>query len=142
MNGSTKNTVLVGIIVVCLVAAGVITYATRGRKGPDLSPFADETTWVLCRNPNCGESYEMNLKKYYEFRQKNADPRSPLPPALPCEVCRDPESVYRAVRCKCGHVFERNTVPADFADRCPECDYSQIEVDRREGVEARRASKE
>jgi hypothetical protein len=137
MNGSTKNTVLIGIIVASLVAAGVITYATRKNRGPDLSPYADQTTWVLCRNPNCGESYEMNLKKYFEFIEENADPRVPALPALPCEVCGDEESGYRAVKCKCGHVFERGTVSADFADRCPECGYSQIEVDRREAAEAR-----
>lgn len=139
MNGSTKNTVLLSIIVVCLVAAGVITWRTHGRRGPDLTPFADKTTWVLCRNEDCGASWEMNLKEYHEFIQKNADPRSLLPPPITCEQCSEP-SVYRAVRCaKCGAVFEMGTVTADFADRCPNesCGYSQIEVDRAEAAEAR-----
>ena len=137
MNGSTKNTVLLSIIVVCLVSAGVITCKTHGRRGPDLSVFADQTTWVLCRNENCGASWEMNLKEYHEFIQKNADPGSVLPPPITCEECGEP-SVYRAVKCKCGAIFEQGTVDADFADRCPECGYSQMEVDRREAAEARR----
>lgn len=139
MNGSTKNTALLSIIVVCLAAAGVITFKTRGRRGPDLSVFEDQTTWVLCRNENCGASWEMNLKKYHEFIQENADPRSLLPPPITCRECGEP-SVYRAVKCaKCDAVFEMGTVNADFADRCPNesCGYSQIEVDRREAAEAR-----
>ncbi|GAI55337.1 unnamed protein product, partial [marine sediment metagenome] len=79
-------------------------------QGPDLTPFKDMSTWLKCRNIDCGAAYEMNLEEYHMFIQKNADPRSPLPPPLVCKKCGEP-SVYRAVKCeKCGSVFERGTV--------------------------------
>jgi hypothetical protein len=107
-------------------------------EGPDLSVFADKSTWVICRNPQCKTAYEMNLKEYHEFIVEHADPRSMLPPAMTCSKCGEP-SVYRAVKCeKCGEVFEMGTVPADFADRCPKCAYSKIEQDRKRAAEARR----
>ena len=84
----------------------------------------------------------MDLKEYHTFIQKNADSSSFLPPPITCKKCGEP-SVYRAEKCaKCGAIFERGTVPADFADRCPKCGYSQTEVNRREAAEERRAAKE
>lgn len=106
--------------------------------GPDLEPFKDMSTWVMCRNPACKASYEMNLKEYFEYMEKHADPRSSRPPALACKKCGR-KSVFRAVKCeKCGLAFERGSVPADFADRCPQCSYSKIEEDRKKAAEARK----
>lgn len=137
MDEKTKKLIMAGVIVVCLVAAGVITCKAHRPKGPNLKPFKDKTTWVKCRNPACGAAYQMNLKEYYEYVQKHADYRSLLPPPLICQECGEP-SVYMAVKCpKCGDIFERGIVPADFADRCPNCGYSQIEWDRKKAAEVR-----
>ena len=104
-------------------------------------------TWVKCRA--CGVSWKMDLEEYHKFIQENADafgttpattmkririertaPRSNLPPPIPCPKCGEP-SGYRVVKCeKCGEIFERGTVPADFADRCPKCGHSHIEQER------------
>jgi predicted Zn-ribbon and HTH transcriptional regulator len=109
-----------------------------GSAGPDLEPFKDMSTWVKCRNPACGHAWEMNLKEYFKYVEKHADPRSTKPPALVCKKCGQ-KSVYRAVKCaKCGFTFERGTVPADFADRCPKCRYSKVEEDRKKAAEARK----
>ena len=109
----------------------------KSNEGPDLSVFADRSTWVMCRNPQCETAYEMNLKEYFEFIQEHADPRSLLPPPMTCSKCGEP-SVYRAVKCeKCGEVFEMGTVSADFADRCPQCGHSKIYQDRKRAAEAR-----
>jgi len=106
--------------------------------GPDLEPFKEQSTWVKCRNPACGHAWEMNLKEYFEFVEKNADPRSILPPPLTCPKCGE-SSGYRAVKCaKCGLVFEIGSVRADFADRCPKCRYSKTEQDRKKAAEARK----
>jgi len=141
MEGSMKKTIMLGVIVVCVVVAGAITLKTRRRKGPNLEPFKDKMTWVKCRNPECGEEYQMNLKEYFEFIQENQDPSTLAPPALTCKKCGEP-SVYRAVKCpKCGTVFEMGSIPHDFADRCPKCGYSQTEVDRKERAKARREGK-
>ena len=143
MEESRKKPVMLGVIVVCFVLAGVIYLKTRP-GGLGLEQFRGELTWVLCRNSECRHSWQMDLEEYHKFIQKNADPRSPLPPPITCKKCGEP-SVYRAVKCaKCEAIFERGTVPADFADRCPneECRYSQTAVDRTKAAEERRAAKE
>jgi hypothetical protein len=106
--------------------------------GLSLSPFKDKTTWVKCRNPQCGAEYEMNLKAYHEFIEKNIDPKKLAAPAMTCGKCGEP-SVYRAVKCgKCGMVFKIGSIPRDFGDRCPKCGYSQVEKDRERKKAARR----
>jgi len=122
-----------------IAAAAMMMQQQMGAsEGPNLEPFKDMSTWVTCRNPACKAAYEMNLKEYHEFIQANADPRSPMPPAMVCKKCRQ-KSVFRAVKCaKCGFVFERGTVLADFADRCPKCRYSKTEQDRKKAAEARK----
>ncbi len=141
MEESRKKPVMLGVIVVCFVLAGVVYLKTRPR-GIDYKPFRGKITWVLCRNSECGHSWEMDLAEYHKFIQKNADPRVPLAPPITCPKCGEP-SGYRAVKCaKCGAVFEEGTVPADFADKCPKCGYSQTAVDRKKAAEARRAAKE
>jgi len=109
----------------------------KSSKGPDLQPFKDKSTWVKCRNPQCGAEYQMNLKEYFEYMEEHADPGSLLPPPLVCKKCGQ-KSVYRAVKCeKCGFTFERGTVRADFADRCPKCGYSKVEEARKRARDAR-----
>jgi hypothetical protein len=140
MKGIAKNQVMIGVIVVCLVAAGAITFKNLGKKGPDLSPFKGQLTWVLCRNQECKHAYQMDLAEYYKFIVDNADPRSQLPPPITCPQCEEP-SAYKAVKCaKCEEIFEEGAVPKDFVDRCPneECGYSQKEVDRKEAAAKRR----
>ena len=140
MDEGTKKTVLIGVIGVCLVAAGAVYYSTRGPDRGIGSIDPDKTTWMLCRNPQCEHPFEMNLRKYFKYLTDNADPRVPVAPAVPCEKCGE-ESSYRAVKCaKCELVFERGAVLRGFSDRCPdeECGYSQTEVNRREAAAKRR----
>lgn len=141
MEESRKKPIMVGVIVACLVLAGIIFIKTRPPSGPNLKVFRYDTTWVKCRA--CGASYEMNLKKYHEFILEHADPTSLLPPALTCKECDEP-AVYRAVKCaKCELVFEVGTIPADFSDRCPnpDCGFSQKEADRKKAAEERAAKR-
>jgi hypothetical protein len=131
MEDSTKKTIMLGAIVVCLVVAGAITLKTRRRKRLNLSPFKDKTTWIKCRNDACGAEYEMNLKEYFEFIEENIDPKTLAAPPLTCKTCEEPSS-YRAEKCGgCGLVFEKGSIPRDFADRCPKCGYSQTEENRK-----------
>lgn len=142
MEESRKKPIMVGVIVVCFVLAGVIWYKSSVGGGPDLKQFKDKTTWVQCGNEPCGHAWEMNLKEYFEFVEKNADPRSILPPPLTCPKCKEP-SGYRAEKCaKCEHVFVRGSVPDDFADKCPKCGHSQIKEDRKKAAEERRKAAE
>jgi predicted Zn-ribbon and HTH transcriptional regulator len=134
-----KNTIYVIVIAVCLVLAVVIFLVTRGGGSAGLDTMQrGELTWVMCNNPACKATYEIDLKDYYTELQEKAriNPVMAGTPALVCKECNE-ESIFRAVKCeKCGHMFFHGN-PADFDDRCPECKFSKIEDERRKRREAR-----
>jgi predicted RNA-binding Zn-ribbon protein involved in translation (DUF1610 family) len=129
MEESKKKPIMIGIIVVCLVLAGAITYITSSGEegGLDSIKRGEQMFWLKCRNPDCEHEFQMDMKDYFIYMKEHQDPMSMAPPAVVCPECGE-ESVYRAEKCeKCGLVFERNSIPNDFADRCPECKYSKTE---------------
>ncbi len=132
MEDSKKKPIMIGVIVACLVLAGIITYATRSKEAGGIASIKrGKMTWLKCRNPDCGHEYQMDLKDCLIYIKEHQDPMSMETPAIVCPECGE-ESVYRAEKCeKCGLVFERGTVPNDFADRCPECKYSKTEDSRK-----------
>jgi phage FluMu protein Com len=141
MEESKKKPIMVGIIVGCVVVAGAITYFTRSGRGRGGIPdeFADRYTWMSCRNPDCGNSWEMNLKEYWEMVEKFRieNPGVLENPAATCPKCNEP-SGYESVKCeKCELVFEKGSVPRDFEDRCPKCKFSKIEQQRAEKAASR-----
>ncbi|MHC4617728.1 MAG: hypothetical protein ACYTEQ_08230 [Planctomycetota bacterium] len=141
MDESKKKPIMIGVIVVCLVAAGAIALKSRRRNEGIPKHFAKEMTWVLCRNPNCKAEYEITKMDYYKYIEKHADPRSMMAPALPCQECNE-ESVYQAAKCEkeeCGVVFEVGWKRGDYEDRCPKCGHSAIERRRREAAARRKA---
>jgi DNA-directed RNA polymerase subunit RPC12/RpoP len=110
---------------------GSLTDEARSSGIPD--EFAYRYTRMLCRNPDCRNTWQMNLKEYYEmveqFRIEN--PGLMENPAADCPKCSEPAG-YQAVKCeKCGLIFENNTVPRTFEDRCPDCGHSAIEERRK-----------
>ena len=137
MEESKKKPIMIGVIVGCLVLAGVITVMTRSGGSGSTVQFEGQPMWVKCNNPDCGVEYEMDMKEYFDYIQEHM--RGPVTPLLPCKQCGE-ESVYRAVKCpKCEHVFLYGAASdaGDFFDRCPECGYSETEEtrkQRREGL--------
>jgi len=136
---SMKNTIYVIVIVVCLILAATIYWFTRGSGGPssveDIDP--SKMIWVKCNNPSCKAEYQISEREYYKYLEEHTDPMAMGAPALVCKKCGK-KSVFRAVKCpKCGLVFFWGSVPADFADRCPECKFSQMEHDRKEAAARR-----
>lgn len=106
----------------------------KARPGTIDSIPDDKMTWMKCNNPQCKAEYEMSLKGYYKSIQKRMDLRSLMTPALICKKCGKP-SIYKAYKCGnpgCGIVFLSNSVPNDFADRCPKCGRSETEEMRKE----------
>jgi len=134
MEESKKKPVMVGIVVGCLVLAGVITLITRSGGSGSTSQFKGQPMWVKCNNPDCGAEYEMDTKEYFDYVREHT--RGPSIPPLPCKQCGE-ESVFRAVKCeKCGHIFIYGASGAgDFGDRCPECGYSKTEEMRKRSRE-------
>lgn len=124
---------MIVVIVACLVAAGIITYATRPRStgGIESIKRGTATVWVKCRNPDCEHAWQMDKRDYFEYLKEHQDPMSLTAPAIVCPECGE-ESGYRAEKCEnCGLVFERGAVPGDFVDRCPKCGYSATEEARK-----------
>ncbi|UCC97631.1 MAG: hypothetical protein JSW66_17525 [Phycisphaerales bacterium] len=94
----------------------------------------DKMTWVKCNNTNCKAEYEMSVKQYFKNVEERMNPAAMLStPTLICQKCNE-ASVYKAFKCgnsSCGAVFVANSVPNDFADRCPKCGRSEVEETRK-----------
>ncbi len=133
MEDSKKKPIMIGVIVGCLVLAGVITFATRSRSGGGLEDLERGVMyWVKCTNADCEHAWEMDRKDYFQYLKDHQDPMSMSAPGIVCPECGE-ESGYRAEKCaKCELIFMRGSVPHDFADRCPECSHSETERLRKE----------
>ena len=139
MEESKKKPIMIGVIVVCLALALLITFGRRGGGGgiKDISP--EEMMWVKCNNPDCKAEYQMGKQAYFKYVEEHMDPMAMVAPPVACKECGK-ESVYRAEKCQnpdCGIVFFRGSVPNDFADRCPECGRSETEESRKRRAASR-----
>lgn len=120
MNQSVK----IGIVVVLLVAAVIITVKfTLG--GEEAAQVADETkTLWMCAG--CADTSEFTVKQT-TVMAREAGP--PAPPLI-CAKCKE-KKVYRAMRCdKCQTAYFTSDVP-DATGVCPKCnpDYKPPIVD-------------
>lgn len=143
MEENTKKTVMIIAIVVCICLAVFITKKTSSKKSAGIEGFAaDDMTWMLCRNPDCGKSYEMAKRDFFTQMEEKSVTFTAEDPPLVCEKCGE-ESLYRADKCaKCGVVFEWNSVSGGSADKCPECGYSKMVEKRKAARAARKAAAE
>lgn len=146
MTSDKKKLVMLGTIVVCFGLAVAITAYHRHKQGSRPRGIESikrgDMIWVKCDNAECGAEYQMDKRDYFEYLEANpptaeqflammTDPNLKAATALVCKDCEQ-KSVYRGEKCeKCGLVFMRGTVRHDFADRCPECEYSKTEASRK-----------
>lgn len=132
MDEAQKKPIMIGIVVVCLVAAGIITVMTRKGNPADSGVAKDETLWIKCNNPACKQEYEKNARTFYDLLNAAYNPLSEedQPPGITCDRCGEP-SAFRAEKCgnpSCGIVFFRGVMgDRDFVDRCPKCKFSARE---------------
>jgi hypothetical protein len=150
MTSDKRKLVMLGVVVVCFSLAVGITVYRRHKEGSGPTGIESikrgEMIWVKCDNEECEAEYQMDKREYFEYLQDHpptpeqfaammSDPNVRGATPLVCNKCKQ-ESVFRGEKCdKCGIVFIRGTVRHDFADRCPECDYSKTETQRREARE-------
>jgi hypothetical protein len=83
--------------------------------------------WMMCRG--CGAKYRMKLKQWQAVAESYIEeqPDSRTPPSLVCQECGK-KAAYLAIECgKCGLVFEAAWKGPDYYDRCPQCNFSQVE---------------
>ena len=132
MDESRKKPIMIAVILICLVAAGAVTYMTRSKGPGDVDTIPEgEKVWIKCNNPACKAEYQMSKKEYFKYLEEHIDPRSLTTPGIVCKKCGK-KSAYRAEKCpKCGTIFFRGQKPGDFADRCPKCGFSATEEKRK-----------
>ena len=136
MEDSRKKPIMIAVIVVCLGVAGAVTFLRSGSDTGIEGIPEENMTWVKCRNPACNAEYQMSEKDYFKevIAKQRENPTAMMStPPLICEKCGKP-SVYKAVKCgnpNCGAVFNENSVPNDFPDRCPKCGRSETEEIRK-----------
>jgi DNA-directed RNA polymerase subunit RPC12/RpoP len=138
MEDSKKKPIMIGVIVVCIGLAVAITVKTQsGGESSGLKTVAlNQPIWLLCTNEDCKNTWQMEKRDFFEYLQTHQDPMSMAAPLVLCPSCSK-ESGVRAEKCaKCGKIFARSSVPHDFADRCPDCGYSDLEAKRKAAREA------
>jgi hypothetical protein len=132
MDEGQKKTVMIGVIVACLVLAGILVFARRGGGGGGVGDIpSDSMVWVKCAS--CGAAYEMGEREFYEESQKRMVPGAMTPTPLTCKECGK-DAIRLAVKCQnpdCGNIFFEGAVPGDFPDRCPKCKQSATEESRK-----------
>ncbi len=133
MEEDKKKKVMLGLIILCLVLAVGITVMTNTGGGGSGSR-SNESVQMLCMNQECGMDFELSTKEYSE-QMMQGGMMGPMPLAqtpIECPEC-GMRSAFRAVICKkCEVIFMQDYTSGDFPDRCPECDYSDIEARRNE----------
>ena len=135
MEDSKKKPIMIGVIVVCIIVAGLITFARRGGGSGGIDSIPDDKmTWVKCNNPKCKAEYEMSEKQYHKEVRGRFNPLARTPTPLTCEKCGK-DSLFQAFKCanpSCGFVFIRGIAGQnDHSDRCPECGQSKTEEIRK-----------
>ncbi len=132
MEEDAKKKVMFGLIVLCLVLAVGITVVTNMGGGSRSGSRSNEPVLMLCMNQECGMDFELSTKEYSEQIMQGGM-MGPMPMAqmpIKCSEC-GMQSAFRAVYCKkCEVIFIQDYTSGDFPDRCPECDYSDIEANR------------
>ena len=134
MDPERKKQVMIGLIVLCLVAAVVITIATWG--GDTIAPGPSGPVQMLCTAPQCGKAFEVSREDFNQARAPKAHPDNPETLVRPtglliltCPHC-DQKAGRVAMKCKeCSKVFIGGYGPGDkYPDRCPACGYSDREA--------------
>ena len=127
-----KNLIYLGIILVCLGVAGYVIFSGDSDDSGISSLSNEDQIWVICME--CGASYQMGKKDYYEQLAEKSKERMGMPTTiyLTCDKCGK-DAVTEAIKCeKCGNVFRKGAIPGDLQDRCPKCKFSKTEAIRKE----------
>ena len=123
MDEAKKKPVMIGIIVVCLVAAVGISYFTRDNTTNPKG--ANNPRPFICTN--CGADFELTPEEVKE-EVMALGPAARMMQVFDCPECSEKAAVP-AYRCaKCEIVFAPSEAEdARYTDRCPECGYSAFE---------------
>jgi hypothetical protein len=132
MDEDKRKKVMLALIIVCLVLAIGISVVTNMGGGGGSGSGSNAPVQMLCMNEACEADFELDSEEYRQ-QMMQGGMMGPGPMAqMPCECPECGEmSAFRAVKCKeCEAVFLQDYTSGDFPDRCPECNYSDIEAIR------------
>jgi len=123
-----KKPIMIGIVIVCLALAVMITMKRRSEKNKyDPHNMEYGQIWVKCNDTKCNAAYEMDKNDYLIFLRENYVAPMTSKPAMVCNECGK-KTVYEALKCeKCDTVFYPNEAKEGRRDTCPKCGYSKIE---------------
>ena len=126
MEESGKKKIMLAFIVVCLVAAAMITILSNsgGKPTVDLkSPYP-----FLCLK--CGAAFKVPREDYHaELAARGAYGDI----QIDCPECGEEAAVLALECAECGNTFLKGPIDSeDYRDRCPECGYSKMQ-EKREG---------
>ncbi|MHC4707418.1 MAG: hypothetical protein ACYS8I_10080 [Planctomycetota bacterium] len=125
--------VTTALVIMCVLI--LMNEASRSRMQP--APILG-STWLKCRDPNCAAQYQIPLQQYHDFVEEYADPTVLGLPEMACKECGR-KTVHRAFKCaNCRIISFLGSIQADFEDRCPYCDHSQKQQNRKKAAEQRR----
>ena len=138
MDDNTKKNIKLGIAIVALILAAVITYFSYSGGGGGTDRL-NRTLYMICKNKDCPEKeYEITEDEFREMIQMRVSQGGAglvmgQRQVFECKHCGQ-ETAYIAQKCEeCGNFFSINYgVTDDYPDRCPKCGYSKIEKARGE----------
>ncbi|HEG43738.1 MAG TPA: hypothetical protein ENH94_06800 [Phycisphaerales bacterium] len=128
MDEDKKQKIMIGLIVGCMVLAGIITVVTNLGKGGGRGKRPTGPVTMLCINNKCNADFELSQEELAEQMNQMGDNDFMMmqTPKFVCSECNN-RSAYRAMICgECDTMF----IPMqnnDFRDRCPDCGYSKTE---------------
>ena len=99
MEESTKKPIMIGIAVIVIIIAGILTFKRSGGSGGSFDGLkqGEKTVLLKCSEPSCGHAFEMDMREYFEWVQKKSPPRSLTAPPFACPKCGE-ETAYRALK--------------------------------------------
>lgn len=108
----------VGIAVVLLVAAGIITWKFSLRPAAEAKGEDTSITW-MCSDKDCSHVFSMTANETLQLQQKEEKPGEPWPPSS-CPKCKA-RTAWPAQKCeKCGTMFFGPEVKG-WTGACPKC---------------------
>ena len=128
MEDGKKKSLMFVIMVVCFLAASVFVFLNLNGRTTNYMPKGSQV-WIKCNNSECNHAYQIDGNKYYKYIEDHTVGPFAVP-AIECPECGQ-NTCYKANKCKkCETIFFDNYT-GGFEDRCPKCNYSELEEKRK-----------
>jgi len=128
MEDGAKNIAKIVVIVVCLVAAVVLSVNFMGVGGGGGGVTDETERAMVCEE--CGNKYTISEGEFKTQIGEKSSGEMMMGQllALDCPECGE-EAAFRAIKCsKCSEIFTKGEAQDNkYPDKCPKCGFSEIE---------------